>query len=551
MREVDDAFRAVDDEFFFNETVEKANAALHDAENRVTRERLKQKAKLFTARATATILAASFMIATFYLLTYLKKTWESSNRIIELDQVVSNQRAHISILGDKVEATVDDLRQSREAADASFYGMTQSAEGGQAEASLIKQLAGLRTYYLEILKEAAEREEAAAERGRALHSLALIEKRMSRVEEAVDHFGKAIATFEDLLKESGPSSRENRRDMMMRLADSYENVAILNDSPVDGEVTAALSRAVWFLKQVLAIAPDDPMVADRLADCSFRLGQILEEQNQFEAAIGSYSEAANQVVQLRRQAEDCEKVRHYDEMIARLQFHAAVSLRRVGRIDEATESFIAAIESVEKIREIEGYSLEQKLMKARSFLALGDIFSSEESIDVRDKDQVYNEALRLIAPLNRDTPDDVGIAILMSQSLKRLAQLELEANHWRDGYNLSVRGIETLSHALETNEDHFMGYIELAEARLDHLRFLINDMTSARRISLRGVDNATRAHDLFLEAAPDLCDQKREGLAARLRGLFSSYQEACLRLGQQKMAEECSEYAAFKLSYQD
>lgn len=190
-------------------------------------------------------------------------------------------------------------------------------------------------------------------------------------------------------------------------------------------------------------------------------------------------------------------------------------------------------------------------MKARSFLALGDIFSAEESIDLGDKDQVYNEALRLIAPLNRDAPDDVEIAILMCHSLNRLAQLELDANHWRDGYNLSVRGIETLNQALEKNEDHFMGHIELAETRLDHLRFLTSDTTSARRISLRGVDNATRAHDLFLDVAPEMCDQKREGLASRLRRLFSSYQEACLKLGERQVAEECSEYAAFKLSYQD
>ncbi|MDF1815614.1 MAG: tetratricopeptide repeat-containing serine/threonine-protein kinase [Verrucomicrobiales bacterium] len=553
MREVHQAFEDIEKEFALLDTEERAAAELVAAESRVTRERIKQKTKLFTARALVTILAAAVIIATFYLVEYLQMFREEKVVTSELGQEVSNLKAHRSFLGNKLEDTVVELKQSRAAADASFYSsMILRDIGEQTGVTLMKDLERARTYYVGILKEVSLKPEALAERARALHSLAHIEEKMTRNDEALDHFQKAINAFEKTLKSNNPTlDEEQRHDTVSRLADCYENVGMLNEKPGSEEALEALSMAIWYLKQVLINDPKDTLAATRLAESSFYLGQTLDRRNRYEEAISAYSEAAEQAVELRNQSQSDEKNENLDRMIANLQFFAAESLRKVGRDEESVDAYIAAIESIERLRSLEGYAREETIMMAKSFLALGDIFDGIKTIGREDKDQVYNEALRLIVPLNRVSPENVEIATLMCHSLTRLARLELSADHWRDGYNLSVRGIEVLETALEQHEGDLEGQIQLAEARLWHLDFIEDNKTKSRMVSLRGVESATKAHKIFVSEADRFSEPVKKRYDIRLRRIFSSYSTICAELGQNKTASECLNYASFKLSYRN
>ncbi len=551
MREVSQRFLDIESEFTLLETQEKAAQDLADAENRVIREKLKQKMKLFTARALVTILTASCIIAILFFLEYLNLFKETSMKNSELDQVMTNQQAHISILRNQVENKAGDLKQSRAAADASFYSMTQLSVGNQGEETLIKDLERSRTYYVRILKEALEGD-AEPERGRALHSLAHIEKKLHRDAESLDHFQKAIDSFEtQLRKNDAELEEEPRHNIVVRLADCYEHVGMMNQIPGSSEALASLTKAVWYLKQVLVHDPEDTAAATKLAESSFFLGQTLERQTRFEEAISFYSEAAEKAVQLRSLSDSGEKNKELETMISKLQFHAAESLRKTGREKESVDAYIATIESVERLRSLHGYTRDETLIMARSYLSLGDIFGNSKDITNEDKDQVYNEALRLLVPLNRQTPDHVEIAALLCHSLSRLARIELAADHRRDGYNLSLRGIEVLDTALKKNPENLNGFLELAEARLGHLDFLSDDKASAQKVSQRGVESATMAHDLLLQTARKLSEIERELTNQKLRRIFADYGTICSELGQDQLATKCLSYASFKLSYQD
>ena len=552
MREVRNQFQSLEHEFTLRETKEKAAAELNVAESRVTREKLKQKAKLFSARASATILAASFIIATFYLLNYFKQTKESKLKINELDQVVANQKVHINILGNKMEDTIEDLKQSRQAADASFYNLTQRSSGNQGDVALMKELERSRTYYAKILKEVSRKPDALVEKGRALHSLAHIEQKMSRNKEARDHYSKAVDSYESSIESSKVHIPENERhDTVSRLADCYENLGILHPDPGSEEALALLSKAIWYFKQVLVDVPKDTGAALRLAETSFQLGQTLDRQSRFDEAISAYSDAAERTSALRELAVSKKNTRHLDGMIAQLQFHAANSLRKTGRVMESIDAYIATIESVERLRNLEGFNRNQSIMMAKSFFALGEIFLEKEEIEGADKDQVYNEALRLIAPLNREEPGNLEVAFLMSDTLRRLAHLELEADHVSDGSQLSVRGIDVLIAALQDHPKNIEGAIRLADARLDHLRFLKNNEAKLLVIALRGVENATTAHRLIAASADGISDPDRSRFNNDLRRIFQAYGLICAELGETKTASQCAEFASLQLSYQE
>ena len=550
MREVRNRFRDLEKEFNLQDAKEQAAAALNEAENRVRIERLKQKTKLFSARAVAAILGASCIIATFYLVTFFKETKTSKSKITELDQLVANQKAHNSILATRWQTAMGDLKRSREAADASFYRMTQRS-GGNAGASMARELERARTYYIKILREESEKENALTEKGRALHSLAHIEEKLSRNSEALDHFSKAIETFEkSLLPSNTELDEETRQDTVMRLADCHEFVGMLQ--PVSNETAVtSLSKAVWYFKQLLVDNSEDTGVALRLAESSFHLGLALESQNRFDEAISAYSDAALKAQELRASAGSPEKTRGLDEMISKLQFYAAESLRNTNRHEESIDAYIAAIESIERLRGVEGFSREQTMMMAQSFFALGNVFQEFDEVDPEEKDQVFNEALRLVAPIHRNEPGDMAAALLMSNTLSRLAQLELKADHRRSGTDLSVRGIEVLVEALRINPKSLDGQIQLAESRLKHLDFLKGNQENSIRVARLGIATASTAHKIFTDSAQSMPPVERKEMGLRLRRVFNEFGAACEGLGESREASRCASIAAFQISLQD
>ncbi len=551
LREVRNQFRNLEQEFTLLDAKEQAAAALNEAENRVRLERMKQQAKLFSARAVAAILGASFIIATFFLVDYFVETKTSKSKITELDQVVANQKAQISILGSRWQDAMGDLKQSREAADASFYTMTRSSVGEAAERNLLKELERARTYYIKVLKEVSKKEDAAMEKGRALHSLAHIEKKMGQRREALEHFEDAIATFEESLRPGSANQGKTRHDTLIRLADCHENIGSLQPSLASDQALQSFSKAVLYFSQVLEADPEDQASSIRLAESSFHLGLALAEADRDEEAISSYALAAKRILEVREPGDSPEKRDHLEEMLLQVRFQTAASLVRTGRELEAIDAYIATIEAIEDRRGADGFSREHTVLMASGFYALGELFRDLDRVELGEKDQVFNESLRLLTPLNRELSEDLEVASLMSRTLSSLAALELEADHWSDGYRLSKRSIEVLLTALEAHDDEFSGHLALARARLDHVKFFDGNRETSREAALEGVEAAEQAHRRLVAAAGAMTGRERNRALEELREIFGEYLELCRDLGAVEAASKCSEYASFKLSYQE
>ncbi|MEM1443428.1 MAG: hypothetical protein AAGF67_13865 [Verrucomicrobiota bacterium] len=537
MREVRNQFRALDHQF-----------AMENAEERVVKERLKQKTKLFGARALAACLGVFFFLASYYLVDYLKKTYFFQNKVSELDQVVLTQKARIDHLDERWAETVTDLKKSREAADSFFQKMAQGdSAGGSGVASLKKEdLEKSREYYLKTLNDVKKSPETALERGRALHSLAHIERRLGLPEVSVEHFEDAIDVFQETLN-SDPKDEGLVRDLHNRLADSYENISSLASNPVGSIALASLENAVTHFDAILELRPDDVDAVTRLAGTSFRLGEAYEAHRKHNDAISAYSKSANLATELQESSgKDSESL---TELIGQLQFRAARSLRKAGRLDESINAHIASMETVEKLRHVNGFTPLQSIQMASSFIELGELFSEKEASD-EELDQLYNESLRLLTPLNTDNPTDVEVAVLLCRSLGHLGAIERADGQWSAGYRLSVQGIETLKTALGESPTNVDGLIVLAEARLRHLEFLASEKEAAVKIALAGVETSETAHDL-LENSSTMREPYRSQTNERLANVLRAYGEICQGLGEAEVAKRCFNYASMLLASVD
>lgn len=529
MREVRNLFRALDHQF-----------AMEDAEDRVVKERLKQKTKLFGARALAACLGVFFFLATYYLVDYLRKTYFFQNKVSELDQVVLTQKAQIDHLDERWAETVTDLKKSREAADSFFQKMAQGdSAGGSGVASLKREdLEKSREYYLKTLDDVEESSESALERARALHSLAHIERRLGLPEVSVQHFRDAIRLFEEQL-ESGPQDRDSIRDLHLRLADSFENISSLASNPVGAEALASLQEAVMHFDEILEERPDDVEVVTRLAGTSFHLGEALEAHRRFPEAIEAYSKSATLATELLEGAGDDEE--SLTELIGQLQFRAAKSLRLAGRVEESIDAHIASMETIEKLRHVNGFTPLQSIQLASSFVELGELFAEKEATP-EEQDQLYNESLRLLTPFNTEDPSDVEVAVLLCRSLGHLGVIERDAGQWSAGYRLSVQGIETLKTALGEAPDNIDGLIVLAEARLKHLEFLEQEKEAAVKVLLSGVESSETAKRLLGES--EVQEPLRSHIHEKLAEVLRQYGEACQELGEAEMAKRCFSQAS-------
>ncbi|MDF1825282.1 MAG: tetratricopeptide repeat-containing serine/threonine-protein kinase [Verrucomicrobiales bacterium] len=534
MREVRNQFRALDHQF-----------AIENAEDRVVKERLKQKTKLFGARALAACLGVFFFLATFYLVNYLRKTYFFRNKVSELDQMVLTQKATIDHLDERWAETVTDLKTSREAADSFFQKMAQGdSAGGSGVASLKrKDLEKSRDYYLKTLDDVEASEETALERGRALHSLAHIEKRLGLPDKSIEHFREAINVFEDNLT-PGNLDEEARRDLQLRLADSFENISSLASNPVGPEALGSLQEAVRYFDKILEVRSDDQEVVTRLAGTSFHLGEAYEAHRQYDKAIDAYSRSATLATELRASAGDGSE--SLTELIGQLQFRAAKSLRLAGRPDESINAHIASMETIEMLRNVNGFTPLQSIQLASSFVELGELFAEKEA-SLEEIDQLYNESLRLLTPLNIETPSDVEVAILLCRSLSHLGEIEREEGQWSAGYRLSVRGIELLKEALSEEPTDIRGLIVLAETRAIHLGFLEQEKEAAVKIALSGVETSEKVRDLIL-ASTTLREPLRSQVNERLAELLRQYGEICQNLGEAEVSKRCFDEASVLLA---
>ena len=529
MREVRNQFRALDHQF-----------AMENAEERVVKERLKQKTKLFGARALAACLGVFFFLATYYLVDYLRKTYFFQNKVSELDQVVLTQKAQIDHLDERWAETVTDLKKSREAADSFFQKMAQGdSAGGSGVASLKREdLEKSREYYLKTLGDVEESPETALERGRALHSLAHIERRLGLPEVSVQHFRAAISVFQRRLKD-GPQDEESLRDLHVRLADSFENISSLASNPVGRPALDSLKQAVKHFDAILELRPDDVEVVTRLAGTSFHLGEAYEAHRKYNDAIEAYSRSASLAMELQESSEGSGE--SLTELIGQLQFRAARSLRLAGRLEESINAHIASMETIEKLRHVNGFTPLQSIQMASSFVELGELFAEKEA-SPGELDQLYNESLRLLTPLNTENPDDVEVAVLLCRSLGHLGAIERAEGQWSAGYRLSVQGIETLKTALGEGPSSIEGLIFLAEARLKHLELLDSEKEAAVKIALSGVETSETAKQLLEDS--EVSEPQRSQINERLAKALRRYGETCESLGELEVAKRCFNHAS-------
>ncbi len=537
MREVRNLFRALDHQF-----------ALEDAEARVMRERRKQKTKLISARMLAACLGVSFLAASFYLIDYLKKSYFFQNKVTQLDQVVVSQQAHIEHLDDRWAETVTDLKSSREAADSFFQKMAAGDNaGGSGVATMGKQdLEKSRRYYLSTLEDVEKGGETALERARALHSLAHIENRLGVRKMALAHFREAISEFAKLV-DGDESDKETAYDVHMRMGDSYENIVALLDDPINLEALNCLQNAVEHFDRTIEIRPEENELVTRLAGTSFMLGQAYDAHQRYGDAIDAYSRSAEFAQALREN--DPANPEPLTELIGKLQYQAAHSLRLAGRIDESIDAHIAGMETMEELRHVNGFTPVQSIQMASSFIELGELFASKEA-STEELDQLYNESLRLLTPLNRGNPGDVEVAILLCRGLSHLGVLERDEGQWSAGYRLSVRGVETLKDALDIESSHTWGMLVLAEARIEHIRFFDHEDDTALKIALLGIETAEQAKGL-LKTDESVREPLLSQLRTRLGEIFNSYGHICEELGEGEVAKRCFEHASIQVSSTD
>ena len=528
LREVRNQFRSLANQF-----------ALEDAEDRVLREKRKQKAKLFGARAMALCLGCSFLGATYFLIDYLKQTYFFQNKVSELDQVVLSQKAHITHLDERWAETVTDLKSSREAADSFFQRMAQGDNaGGSGVAGLREEdLEKSKTYYEKILFEVDDDRAHALERARAIHSLAHIERKIGERTEALQHFREAIEKFKEI-ESNHPKSSDTFVDIQMRLADSFENVSSLVDHDIGAEALSALESASRHFSTLLELEPDREEIVRRFAGTSFKLGSAYDAHRRFEDAVQAYSKSADLVAALDEGSPDLV------ELTGKLQFRAAHSLREIDRVDESINAHVASMETLEKLRHVNGFDPLQRIQLASSYIELGELFTQRDATE-EDLDQLYNEALRLLSSLNSENPEDVEVSTLLCRSLLHLGTIERNGGRWTTGYRLAVQGIEALKKSLEANPDHLPGSIFLAEARLAHMKFFDSDQEAAIKIAELGVETAKTAAELLKKGVRE---PVRSQYRDELRQIFQQYGDAYSGMGETVMAQQCYDQASLKVT---
>jgi tetratricopeptide (TPR) repeat protein len=533
MREVRNRFRALDHLF-----------AMENAEERVVKERRKQRAKLFGARALAVCLGVSFLGATYYLVDYLKKTYFFQNKVTELDQVVLTQKATITHLDERWAETVTDLKKSREAADSFFQKMAHGDLGGGSGVSALgkEELEKSREYYLKTLEKVSEEGESSLERARAMHSLAHIERKLGMSGKAISHFQEAISALDSVLA-AGKVDESAVEDIYLRLADSHESISALLPNPIGKESLAALENAVNHFEKLLDQDPGDLAIVMRQAGTSYKLGRAYDAHREYEKAIGAYSSSAEHAMSLRENSPENESL---TELIGKLQFSAASSLANAGRLEEAINAHVASMETLEELRNVNGFSPLQSIQLASSFLELGGLFSKLNAT-AEDMDQLYNEALRLLTPLNTENPRDMEVATLLCRCLSRLGQLERSEGRWSAGYQLSTRGIEALKEALGEKPSSVEGLLALAEIRLEHLSLLETEKEAALKIAGKGVETANEAKTV-LEKGVSIQEPIRSQMNERLAALFLKYGKVCRDLGDEKTATACFRNAEIQLA---
>lgn len=536
LREVRNQFRALEHQF-----------ALEDAEDRVLKERLKQKAKLFGARTVAVCLALSCIGATYTLVGYFRKSSFFQNRVSELDNVVVNQQAKIHRLDERWADTVTDLKNSREAADTFFHRMASGDNaGGSGVASIAREdLEKSRQYYLETLDAVGSSADTRVERARALHSLAHIERKLGLAEKSISHFREAIKAFENSI-DAGSTTGDTLVDLRTRLGDCHENLTTLLPNPHGEEALHSLEEAVAQFDGVIALKPADEGIVTRQAGTAYRLGQTYTAHNRHEEAIAAFAKSAEIAERLRQKGiAEGRDMGHLTELVGKLQSSTAKSLRLAGRFDEAIHAHVAALETLETVRSVNGFTPVQSLQLSEGYLELGELFAMKEATP-DELDQLYNESLRLLSPLNSGAPGDVEVAILLCRSLVHLGVLEREQAQWSAGYRLVVRGIEALAKAVESQPDHVAGTLTLAEARLEHLEFFSGDPKSSLKWAAKGVETAEQAEKLL--AGNKVAEPMRSRHLERLGRIFNDYGEACGRLGDDELLHRCQDREILEVS---
>ncbi len=535
LREVRNEFRALEHQF-----------ALEDAEDRVHKERLKQKAKLFGARSVAVCLAISCIGATYTLFGYFRKSSFFQSRVSELDHVVVSQQAKIHRLDERWSDTVTDLKKSREAADTFFHHMASGDNaGGSGVASIAREdLEKSRQYYQQTLDAVGSAEETRLERSRALHSLAHIERKLGLLEKSTEHFREAITTFEGAV--DSVSDESGIVDLSTRLADCHENLTTLLTNPYGEEALRSLEQAVSQFDVVIRRKPGDEGIVTRQAGTAYRLGQTYTAHGRHAEAIAAFVKSATFADNLRQTGLAAGRdMTHLTELVGKLQFSTAKSLRLAGRTDESIEAHVAALETLETLRSVNGFSPVQSLQLSEGYLELGELFASKQATP-GELDQLYNESLRLLSPLNVGAPEDVEVAILLCRSLVHLGVLERDQAQWSAGYRLVVRGIDALDHAVAAQPEHVAGTLTLAEARLEHLEFFSGDAKSSRKWAEKGLETAEHAEKLL--AGKRIEEPLRTRYLERLGRIFQSYGTVCTALGDDALLHRCQDRKTLEVS---
>jgi serine/threonine protein kinase len=540
MREVCEAFAAVERRLEAERAEERIHGAMVEAEVRVRLEKERQAARLQSVRLITACLLGSLLLVSALLARYFQRSHSFKNRVFELGLVVGHQKSQIEALDRHRSQSDHELRGAREAANAVFARIVpvDEAAGSVPEPGGIdwENLQTFRSYIERNLMVSADDPAKRQGRARDLHHLAHVETRLGLRPEARQRLREAVALFEEILAD-GNSGDDAARECEARLADCHEALAALIDRDPGDEKLAALREASRYLSILAERRPLDGEVARRRLAADFLLGRQWHEHGEFGAALAEFASAG---VQLDRRIAALPDSLPLLEMLAEVQYHSALSLRESGRKREAADAFAAALETLARLTGEFAPTEEQSARMGAIYADLGELFLGKAPM--AETVQLLNEAQRILSPIQERRPQHFETTIVLSRTLSLLARLDNSEHRWRDCYRMSMAAMERLEVALASDPGHIEARIALVEIRAGHVELARYQKVAAGKAIQAGFEMAEAIRQ-DLEADRDLPGRIRHGWQLRLARLYEIYGKLSASIGDAERARICQERA--------
>ena len=458
--------REVYDRFLRLETAGK----LREADQRVAEERRRQKSKLFTTRAAFLGAAVVAAFAIFGFVRYFDASKTFRGEIGELSATIDQQHKQAGEITQRLESTRQDLRTSSAATDRFFAaGIADDivSSGSITQAGREET----RAYYEGILINSGSDASASLETARARRGLARLDAKSVPPEQAANGLIESIAALESLLA-NHPITPSETVDVHLRLADCHETLSRMHAVDPSEDVLNSLSEAVKHIGAARGNQPGNQKFIWQHAVLDHHLAIQMHAQRRFEDAIDTQGAAANLLASF-EPSEDGRYVISFSDrrrLQANIDFQIAQSLHALRRSPEATDSYLAAMETLTTsdpsatAPEETPLHYADSVLLARCYGEVGKIFAVEK--DATKAAEILNAAIELLTPLFEAGSEarhkassayeyQIGAAISLAGCYRHLAILTGRIGRWNDSLALHRKGLAILETTIAAQPDRF------------------------------------------------------------------------------------------------